>query len=308
MNYGFPYKGSKNTIAEQVVDLLPKCDRFLDGCCGGGAVTQAAFMSGKFKTINANDIEPSVVMLLEAVMLRFGEVRYEEKQVTTRDDFLESLRRIKEGRFTVDDCVNRFCYSFGYNGRDYLWSKEKEELKYTVTQMLVAPTVHERRMKYREFLGKLKAKFLVDAMGTKHIVVPDKEWTALGQIENLQTMDRLNEVETAMRNCTSKTKISVSCGSIFDIDYSQYDMVYFDIPYKDTNKYATEFDHERFYELFASLKIPAFLSEYKAPFKRIASFKKQNNMAAKCSYTTMDEGLYFNGTLCQYEHLMGAPK
>lgn len=36
MNYGLPYKGSKNTIAEQLVKALPRGNKLLDACCGGG--------------------------------------------------------------------------------------------------------------------------------------------------------------------------------------------------------------------------------------------------------------------------------
>ena len=88
-------------------------------------------------------------------------------------------------------------------------------------------------------------------------------------------------------------------------------MVYFDIPYKGTNKYDYEFDHERFYSLFKSLKndlnIPAFLSEYDAPFTCVAEFEKTQLMAASVgsSKATTREKLYFNGTLEEYKALMG---
>lgn len=38
MNLGLPYKGSKNTIAEDLVKCLPRGKKLLDACCGGGAV------------------------------------------------------------------------------------------------------------------------------------------------------------------------------------------------------------------------------------------------------------------------------
>ena len=34
--YGIPYKGSKNAIAEDVVNALPPGGKILDACCGGG--------------------------------------------------------------------------------------------------------------------------------------------------------------------------------------------------------------------------------------------------------------------------------
>ena len=42
MNYGLPYKGSKNTIAVDLVRRLPRGRKMLDACCGGGAVLMAA--------------------------------------------------------------------------------------------------------------------------------------------------------------------------------------------------------------------------------------------------------------------------
>ena len=44
MNYGLPYKGSKNSIAKAIVDALPAGDNFCDCCCGGGAILQAAVL------------------------------------------------------------------------------------------------------------------------------------------------------------------------------------------------------------------------------------------------------------------------
>ena len=95
---------------------------------------------------------------------------------------------------------------------------------------------------------------------------------------------------------------------IFNIDYSEFDVVYFDIPYKGTNKYDFVFDHNKFYEMFLNLKKPAFLSEYDAPFTLVAQFDKCQKMAAAVGSTGKKEGLeklYFNGTLDEYKHLMG---
>ena len=98
---------------------------------------------------------------------------------------------------------------------------------------------------------------------------------------------------------------------IFDIDYKGFDVVYFDPPYKGTNKYDFEFDYDKFYDLFKSLKtdlkINAFLSEYDAPFTCVAEFEKTQLMAASVgsSKSTTMEKLYFNGTADEYRELMG---
>ena len=98
---------------------------------------------------------------------------------------------------------------------------------------------------------------------------------------------------------------------IFNIDYKEFDVVYFDIPYKGTNKYDFEFDYEKFYDLFKSLKIDlkinAFLSEYDAPFTCVAEFEKTQLMAASVGATkkTSKERLFYNGSADEYRALMG---
>ena len=92
------------------------------------------------------------------------------------------------------------------------------------------------------------------------------------------------------------------------MDYSEFDIVYFDIPYKGTNKYDFDFDYNKFYSLFESLEKPAFLSEYNAPFNIVATFDKSQNMAASVWSTGKKkslEKLYFNGTIDEYRRLMG---
>ena len=47
MNYGLPYKGSKNRIAKKILDVLPAAPVLYDVFAGGCAITHAALLSGK---------------------------------------------------------------------------------------------------------------------------------------------------------------------------------------------------------------------------------------------------------------------
>ena len=60
MRYGLPYKGSKNKIAEWVVNILPSGGTLCDLFCGGCAVTHAAMVSGKYERYIINDIDPII--------------------------------------------------------------------------------------------------------------------------------------------------------------------------------------------------------------------------------------------------------
>ena len=283
MNLGLPYKGSKNTIAEDLVKCLPRGKKLLDACCGGGAVLMAAAMSNRWEKVVGNDLNPATVALLDAVLIHKGQIEYEHPPVCTRDDFANSLQRIENGDFTIQDCVNKYCASFGNDGKTYLYGKQIEEYKLAAEQMLTADTLDQRRKFYRKF----------------HALINTDDSEDKERLQKLESMQRLQSLERLER---------LERLDIFDIDYKEFDLVYFDIPYKGTNKYDFEFDYDRFYNLFESLKIPAFLSEYDAPFTCVAEFDKAQMMAAAVGSTksTTKEKLYFNGTINEYKRLMGA--
>ena len=288
MNLGLPYKGSKNTIAIDIVKALPRGKKLLDACCGGGAILMAAAMSGRWEKVVGNDLNAATIALLDAVLIHKGQIEYEHPPVCTRDDFFHSLQRIENDDFDIQDCVNKYCASFGNDGKTYLYGADLEKVKTTAEQMLCAETLEQRRENYRKFIGFL----LGDSSDERILRLQNLQ--QLNQLERLQRLERLERLERL---------------DIFDIDYSEFDVVYFDIPYKDTNKYDFEFDYDGFYAMFANIDCPAFLSEYDAPFNTIATFDKAQNMAASVGSSGKREGLeklYFNGTMDDYKRLMGA--
>ena len=61
MIYGLPYMGSKNKIASEIVDTLPRAQNFYDLFCGGCAITHCALLKNKYKKYHINDISPMVI-------------------------------------------------------------------------------------------------------------------------------------------------------------------------------------------------------------------------------------------------------
>ena len=289
MSIGLPYKGSKSEIAEELVAKLPPCGKILDACCGGGAVLVALAQSLKYKSVVGNDKNPATIALLDAVLINKGQIEYEHPPVCTRDDFFNSLQRIENGDFTVQDCVNKYCASFGNNGQTYLWNDDIASVKIVIEKMLCSRGLANRRLEFRKFISFLIGEEKFDL----------KKLENIQQLQNLERLQRLERLERLER---------LDNKSIFDVDYSEFDIVYFDIPYRGTSKYDFEFDYERFYELFRSLKIPAFLSEYDAPFTVVSEFDKRRLFQAvsreKGNVCGLEK-LYFNGTLEEYKALMG---
>ncbi len=287
MNLGLPYKGSKNTIAEDLVKCLPRGKKLLDACCGGGAVLMAAAMSNRWEKVVGNDLNPATIALLDAVLIHKGQIEYEHPEPCTRVDFFNSLQRIENGDFTIQDCVNKYCASFGNNGQTYLWNEEIEKVKINIEDMLCNGSLNKRRLAFRKFIS-----FLID----------EKKFdlSKLENIQQLQNLERLQRLERLER---------LERLDIFDIDYKEFDVVYFDIPYKGTAKYDFDFDYDRFYKLFAELDKPAFLSEYNSPFTCVGAFDKRALFRDLSRLKGKSEGLeklYFNGTIDEYKRLMGA--
>lgn len=122
--YGMPYMGSKSQIAEWVVGKLPYANNLYDLFGGGGAITDCAAQSGKYKKIIYNDINSTIVNgFLKATKGEFTT----EKRWISRDDFF----KLKDS-----DPYVKMCFSFGNDGRTYSYGRKiqpyKEALHYAV--------------------------------------------------------------------------------------------------------------------------------------------------------------------------------
>ena len=296
-NLGLPYKGSKNTIANQIVAQFPRAHSFLDACCGGGAVLEAAYLSGKFERVEGIDIDDGIITLLNAVFRDFGKIDYEHKQLVTAERYKEAVRI----RATLEDAVDRFIASFGFNGYDYQWGEKRRHLKYLVHQAMTLPTLDGRRTAFHSFIRDL----------IKSGTVEGDRWSIeLSEIKNLAHTEqatnlcRLQKVEQTMRDASknSGTELVISKKSMFDIDYGPYDVIYFDPPYADTKGYdKAKFDFDRFHELIDGLVDSGkevYVSEYKAPtskFTEILAVEKQMSQCDKLTKVVTER--LFKGVL-----------
>lgn len=126
-NFGLPYTGSKSRIAPWLMEMLPDCDHFVDVFAGGCAVSHAMILYGKARKITLNDLQGDVVNLFIDALN--GDIeKYAPYQWIDRKTFFDK----KDNNPFV-----RLVYSFGNNGKDYLYSKEIEEYKHAVHMVLV---------------------------------------------------------------------------------------------------------------------------------------------------------------------------
>ena len=259
-NWGMPYMGSKNEIAWEVVQAMPKADVFVDLFCGGCAITHAAIVSKRWNKFVLNDIRPTADAFIRSI---FTDLKEYERCVT-RAEFKQS-----------EDIIVKMLWSFGNDCSTYLWGSDIEQIKCNAVRMLTAKTLKERHDCFMRFVRDIE--------------------NYKGSLESLQRLQRLNSLQSLQRDYM---EVEIPRGSV---------VVYCDIPYKNTSGYCREFDHEKFYKWFGALDVPAFVSEYDAPFTLVAQFDKRINKSANGKNSGTIEGLeklYFNGTREDYARLM----
>lgn len=284
-NLGLPYKGSKNTIANKIVAQFPRAHSFLDACCGGGAVLEAAYLSGKFDRVEGIDIDEGIITLLNAVFRDFGKIDYEHKQLVTAERYKEAV----QNRATLEDAVDRFIASFGFNGYDYQWGEKRRHLKYLVHQAMTLPTLDGRRTAFHSFIRDLIKSGTVEG---DRWSIELSEIKNLGHTEQATNLCRLQKVEQVMSTASQslQTELVISKKSMFDIDYEPYDVIYFDPPYADTKGYdKAKFNFERFHALIDGLVDSGkavFVSEYKAPTDRFVEVLAVEKQMSQCDHLT----------------------
>lgn len=214
MNYGLPYKGSKNRIAKKILDVLPAAPVLYDVFCGGCAITHAALLSGKYSRVVANDINGMIPHAFETAMA--GGFRNEDRWIS-RDDFQ---------RLYKTDPYVAICFSFGNNLHQYCYARElepyKRALHYAIFWKDIAPWAelcpetadalkkaveseqdrHKRRIGAgRAIVTALKAGLMNGTIDPEVIDKPiyrkiRKEKTSGLRINPAESVERLNNLKT----------------------------------------------------------------------------------------------------------------
>ena len=151
MKYGITYQGSKNAIAEKIIEILPSGRRFVDLFGGGAAISHCAVLSGKWQKVLYNEYNPLLVDLIKKAIN--GDYQNEKRWIS-REDFF----KLKE-----KDGYIKYCWSFSCAGNYYLYSKEVEPWK--------------KALHYARVLGdtSLFAEFGIKTDGSRNDIQKNKE-------------------------------------------------------------------------------------------------------------------------------------
>lgn len=264
MRYGLPYKGSKNKLAEKIIDILPPAKHLYDLFAGGCAITHCALLSRKWECVHFSDTNDAVVLFKDCLE---GNVP-DGSQWISREEF--------EKRKDSDPYI-RLVWSFGNNQVDYLYSRQIEPYKKAVHEMIFAPTPIERRLKFREV-----CKLMELVIGSRYADHSSTERSQRLLADFLK--------ETRYRLQSDERRVSIGeLGKPFPGGYEMKvadyrgieilpdSVIYCDIPYINTKRYiGAKFNYEDFYKWACRQVQPLFISEYWMPedrFECVADFQ-----------------------------------
>ena len=117
-SWGLPYMGSKNSIAKDIVNALPRGERLVDLFAGGCSITDYALKNtDKFSRFLVNDLNGwSPKAYVKALAGGFND---EERWISRQEFF-----RLKD----TDPYVN-LCFSFGNDLKTYMYNPALEQYK-----------------------------------------------------------------------------------------------------------------------------------------------------------------------------------
>ena len=258
--------GSKSSICDDLIPIFPKAENFYDIFGGGFSVTHAMLVRRKshFNNFYFNEIRPGICELIQnAINGKFNYDNFKPEWVSSSE-----FHKRKDSNAYI-----KLIWSFGNNGKNYLFSKEIEPLKKSIHNAIVfndfdnlakelfgcnnfkESTITQRRL-------YLRYRF---SFYQKNI---DKQLQQLERLERLQKLQQLQQLQQLHFSCVSYDKVEIKQNSI----------IYCDPPYQGTGKYDKEFDHRKLLDWAHHQENPVFISEYKINDKRFRPIFKINKV------------------------------
>lgn len=247
MTYGMPYQGSKNAIAEDIIDFLPSGKRLVDLFGGGGAITHCASLSNKWESVLYNEINP---LIYKGFKMALGGDFNNETRWISHEDFF---------RLRDTDPYVALCFSFGNTCRSYKYSKNIETYMKCIHYALML-----NDWSLLNASGLTKSNFYEELKYNK------KKYSEYYNVPvgyllrkpHLECLERLKVL-----NCLKSRNIELTNNTYLNYTYEEGDVVYCDIPYEktDTRCYGDfkVFDSEEFYEWCRTREYQVFFSSYR---------------------------------------------
>jgi hypothetical protein len=259
--------GSKSKICESVCRLFPKADNFYDLFGGGFSITHFMLKhrSKDYKQFHFNELRPGVCGLIQdAIKGKYNYNIYQPEWISREDFFAR-----KESEPLI-----KIIWSFGNNGKNYLFGKDIEQDKKSI-HMAVVFNEFDNYAKKVFGMEKFRDGFSINEKRLflkNRIRLLGKDRLDLEHLERLERLEHLERLENLLFYSGSYDKVEIKPNSV----------IYCDIPYGETAEYdnsSYSFNRKQFFDWASDISQPVFVSEYNVEdsrFKCIANFKKRS--------------------------------
>lgn len=291
---GIPYMGSKRKLASEILSKITQRHNgitdFYDLFGGGGSISFTAIRDYRFN-VHYNELNKHIYSLVQYLKDN-KELEPKFYEWVTREEFHKQINKTNDEADWYSGFVMS-CWSFGNSQNSYLYGDEVEftkrlahnflvfgcidsmsKLGLNIPQILVNKNIHKRRSLFSKHIKEIK-KERFDLQNLE----------ALGRIEN---HERLHHLQNLQISNTSYENVLINPNG--------NSIIYCDIPYKGTGEYKEGgFNHDAFYQWFANLNYPAYLSEYDSPFEKIEMFAHRSSLSATNNKKKVFESIFWNG-------------
>lgn len=285
--YGITYQGSKTKIIDQIAKYFPPADNFYDLFGGGFSVSHYMIEHRRksFKNFHYNELRSGLCELIKDAI--DGKYNYDvfKPEWVSREEFMAE----KESNAYI-----KIIWSFGNNGRTYIFGKEIEQEKRSMHMAVVFDQFDERFKSIFQFDKWPNALTITGKRLYLRAVIRKlkKERCDIERLEQLERLERLEQLQKLEQ---------LERLELTNLDYRQVkikpnSVIYCDIPYEGTGDYGSTFDHDRFFDWAAAQDDPLFISEYNVDdprFHLIKEIKHRTNFSGGGS-SEVKERLYCN--------------
>ena len=263
---------------------------FYDLFGGGGSVSFTAIRDYRFK-VHYNELNKHIYSLVE-YLKNNKELEPKFFEWVTREEFFNQINKSNDDADWFSGFVMS-CWSFGNSQNSYLYGSDIENLKRLAHEFIVNKDLDAMR----EIGVDIPELCNINGIQKRRNVFCDYIKTTNKERFDIQSLERMVQLER-IQNLQNLQNLQISNTSYEKviINPNEKPIIYCDIPYKGTGEYKEGgFNHDSFYEWFANLDYPAYLSEYDAPFEQVHAFKHRSSLSATNNKKQVVEKIFFNG-------------
>jgi len=301
-----PYMGSKRKLAPKIMakirELYPKATYFYDLFGGGGAMSFHALQLGY--TTHYNELNTGVVRLLEDIQKNGVSEKY--YKWIDRDTF-----NANKSKDTLLGGICKVVWSFGNNQKDYLFSREIEEDKRLLHEIIVNKCEISLEKANTKFGMKIQMDgnglFGDETMNQRRLRIMAYVKGCVGridleQLQRLQQLERLEQLERLqqLQQLQQLEQLQITNLSYDEVDINtppEHTIIYLDPPYAKTTSYEEEVNHrelEQWIDDMTRKGYKIFLSSYEYNSMRcVASFEHRSTLSATAN-NKVKERLFVN--------------